>query len=178
MARWWNGRHAVLRRPCPPGVRVQVPPWSLDGCCPGGERDIMAPSEGAGPGSTPGRGTDRCFDGERDITRPCEGRVPGSIPGWSTVAELKAAARPGCEPGLCGFDSRRPPSGASAARRDEHPSCKGARAGSSSRRWLWIIFRPGPREGTEALNLGRVGSTPALAAREGRRCSTGRAPPS
>jgi hypothetical protein len=29
MARWWNGRHAVLRRPCPPGVRVQVPPWSL-----------------------------------------------------------------------------------------------------------------------------------------------------
>ena len=24
--------------------------------CPGGERDIMAPSEGAGPGSTPGRG--------------------------------------------------------------------------------------------------------------------------
>ena len=25
--------------------------------CPGGERDIMAPSEGAGPGSTPGRGT-------------------------------------------------------------------------------------------------------------------------
>src|SRR5579885_1080440 len=29
MARWWKGRHAVLRRPCPPGVRVQVPPWSL-----------------------------------------------------------------------------------------------------------------------------------------------------
>src|SRR5436190_1640864 len=29
MARWWNGRHAVLKRPCPPGVRVQVPPWSL-----------------------------------------------------------------------------------------------------------------------------------------------------
>jgi hypothetical protein len=26
-------------------------------CCPGGERDIMAPSEGAGPGSIPGRGT-------------------------------------------------------------------------------------------------------------------------
>src|SRR5690348_8115273 len=25
--------------------------------CPGGETDIMAPSEGAGPGSTPGRGT-------------------------------------------------------------------------------------------------------------------------
>src|SRR3954451_16854447 len=57
MARWWNGRHAVVRRPCPPGVRVQIPPWSLDGCCPGGERDIMAPSEGAGAGSTPGRGT-------------------------------------------------------------------------------------------------------------------------
>ena len=28
--------------------------------CPGSERDIMAPSEGAGPGSTPGRGTDGC----------------------------------------------------------------------------------------------------------------------
>src|SRR5207248_1603275 len=26
-------------------------------CCPGGETEIMAPSEGAGPGSTPGRGT-------------------------------------------------------------------------------------------------------------------------
>src|SRR5437588_10009184 len=26
-------------------------------CCPGGETDIMAPSEGAGPGSIPGRGT-------------------------------------------------------------------------------------------------------------------------
>src|SRR5262249_54388019 len=39
------------------GVRVQVPPWLLDDC-PGGETEIMAPSEGAGPGSTPGRGTD------------------------------------------------------------------------------------------------------------------------
>src|ERR1700757_4373601 len=28
MARWWNGRHAVLKRPCL-GVRGQVPPWSL-----------------------------------------------------------------------------------------------------------------------------------------------------
>src|SRR5713101_7657974 len=28
-ARWWNGRHAALRRPCPPGVRVQIPPWLL-----------------------------------------------------------------------------------------------------------------------------------------------------
>ena len=35
LARWWNGRHAVLRRPCPPGMRVQVPPWSLlaNGVC-------------------------------------------------------------------------------------------------------------------------------------------------
>lgn len=29
IARWWNGRHAALRRLCPPGVRVQVPPWLL-----------------------------------------------------------------------------------------------------------------------------------------------------
>ena len=130
-ARWWNGRHAVLRRPCPPRREGSSPPLVTGSCRPGGERDIMAPSEGAGPGSTPGRGTDPCFDGERDITRPCEGRVPGSSPGWSTVAEPKAVAGPGCEPGLCGFDSRRPPSWASAARRDEHPSCKGARAGSS-----------------------------------------------
>ena len=93
------------------GVRVQVPPWSPTQMVVAlvVKRDIMAPSEGAGPGSTPGRGTVCCFDGERDITRPCEGRVPGSTPGWSTVAELKAAARPGCEPGMCGFDSRRPP---------------------------------------------------------------------
>src|SRR4051794_35252712 len=31
-------------------------------------------------------------------------------------------------------------------------------------------YWPGPREGTEALNLGRVGSTPALAAPQCRRC--------
>src|SRR5262245_27036193 len=35
-------------------------PSTVHCCCPGGERDIMAPSEGAGPGSTPGRGTERC----------------------------------------------------------------------------------------------------------------------
>ena len=29
IARWWNGRHAALRRPCPSGVRVQVPLWLL-----------------------------------------------------------------------------------------------------------------------------------------------------
>src|SRR5262245_59816644 len=28
---------------------------------------------------------------------------PGSIPGRDTVAEPKAVAGPGCEPGLCGF---------------------------------------------------------------------------
>src|SRR5262249_4620232 len=64
------------------------------------------------------------FDGEREITRLCEGRVPGSSPGWSTVAELQAAARPGCEPGLCGCDSRRPPAGASTARRTSTPVVK------------------------------------------------------
>ena len=35
-------------------------PSTVHCSCPGGERDIMAPSEGAGPGSTPGRGTDSC----------------------------------------------------------------------------------------------------------------------
>jgi hypothetical protein len=56
------------RRPCFPGssngrtagsepVRVgSTPAPGTD--CPGGETDIMAPSEGAGPGSIPGRGTD------------------------------------------------------------------------------------------------------------------------
>src|SRR5207253_2310437 len=77
--------------------------------CPGGERDIMAPSEGAGPGSTPGRGTVlslECGGG----TPPCEGGgYAGSTPARDTVAEPKAAAGPGCEPGLCGFDSHRPP---------------------------------------------------------------------
>ena len=172
-------RHAVLRRPCPPWREGSSPSLVTGWCCPGGERDIMAPSEGAGPGSTPGRGAVHRFDGERDITRLCEGRVPGSTPGWSTVAELKAAARPGCEPGMCGFDSRRPPCCASAARWDEHPSCKGARAGSSPAAGSGSVFWPGPREGIGALNLGRVGSTPTLAARKrGRRCPTGRAPPS
>src|SRR4051812_18633105 len=37
--------------------------------------------------------------------------------------------------------------------------------------------QPGPRQGIGALNLGRVGSTPTLAI-DGRRRSTGRAPPS
>jgi hypothetical protein len=60
---------------------------------------------------------------------------------------------------------------------DKH-KYQGDACGFESRRWLWIFFWPGPRKGTEALNLGRVGSTPALAARKGRRCSTGRAPPS
>ncbi len=35
-------------------------------------------------------------------------------------------------------------------------------------------FQPGPREGTEALNLGRVGSTPTLVAARCRRCAMGR----
>ena len=35
-------------------------PSTVHCSCPGGEKDIMAPSEGAGPGSTPGRGTDGC----------------------------------------------------------------------------------------------------------------------
>jgi hypothetical protein len=46
-----GGRRALnslmLVRPQPPEL-----------VCPGGETDIMAPSEGAGPGSIPGRGTD------------------------------------------------------------------------------------------------------------------------
>ena len=29
LARWWKGRHAGFRAWCPPGVRVQVPPWLL-----------------------------------------------------------------------------------------------------------------------------------------------------
>ena len=41
-----------------------------------------------------------------------------------------------------------------------------------------LILMARPSEGTEALNFGRVGSTPALAAHIGRRCSIGRAPPS
>src|SRR5262249_6277400 len=65
------------RRSSKPNRRVRLPPGTLnDAGGPGGETDIMAPSEGAGPGSTPGRGTDVCFDGERDITRFCEVRVP------------------------------------------------------------------------------------------------------
>ena len=38
-------------------VRLQLPEL-VD--CPGGETEIMALSEGAGPGSIPGRGTDEC----------------------------------------------------------------------------------------------------------------------
>lgn len=60
------------------GVRVQLPPWSLDGRCPGGEKDIMAPSEGAGPGSTPGRGTDGC---------------PRSVPAARDRAKVEGEAR-------------------------------------------------------------------------------------
>lgn len=30
----------------------------IESCCPGGEMEIIAPSEGAGPGSIPGRGTE------------------------------------------------------------------------------------------------------------------------
>jgi hypothetical protein len=57
LARWWNGRHALLRRPCPPWREGSSPSLVTGSRCPGGERDIMAPSEGAGPGSIPGRGT-------------------------------------------------------------------------------------------------------------------------
>ena len=57
MARWWNGRHAALREPCPPWREGSSPSLVTVRCCPGGERDIIALSEGAGPGSSPGRGT-------------------------------------------------------------------------------------------------------------------------
>lgn len=43
-------------------------------CCPGGERDITAPSEGAGPGSTPGRGT-----GASVVKRTSRGRAKAEV---------------------------------------------------------------------------------------------------
>src|SRR5215471_1457051 len=93
------GRHTGLRNPCPPGVRVQGPPWSLSVALVVKRRSWLPPKEQVQVQLLAGVLFD-CFDGERDITRPCEGRVPGSIPGWSTVAEPKAVAGPGCEPGL------------------------------------------------------------------------------
>src|SRR5690349_2796848 len=41
----------------PTGREGSTPSLVTDGCCPGGETDIMALSERAGPGSIPGRGT-------------------------------------------------------------------------------------------------------------------------
>src|SRR5262245_52844067 len=36
-------------------------------------------------------------------------RYAGSTPAGDTVAEPKVAAGPGCDPGMCGFNSHRPP---------------------------------------------------------------------
>src|SRR4051812_10291184 len=55
-------------------------------------------------GSSPDRSTGRESEHPRSVpvrTRPCEGRRSGSIPDGDTVAEPKAVAGPGCEPGLC-----------------------------------------------------------------------------
>ena len=52
----WACRPRGRQSACTRQRRVRLPPRSTGSSCPGGERDIMAPSEGAGPGSTPGRG--------------------------------------------------------------------------------------------------------------------------
>lgn len=51
----FRGRLTAGRRALNPQVLARLQPPELG---PGGERDIMAPSEGAGPGSIPGRGAD------------------------------------------------------------------------------------------------------------------------
>lgn len=97
-ARWWNGRHAVLRRPCPPWREGSSPSLVTVGCA---------------------------------MVRLRHGVM-------KVVSRLGALA---LRKPVGGFDS-----------------CT---------TYCW----PGPRQGIEALNLGRAGSTPALAAVPGRRCS-------
>ena len=127
LARWWNGRHAVLRRPCPSrGVRVQVPPWSL----------LFVHAW-------------FCFTLSCGFKRwPSEGRLAGSTPAWGTAWVVSRLRALGLRNPVGRFDS------------------------------CTTYFWPGPRKGIGALNLDRVGSTPALAAKKSRRCSTGRAPSS
>ena len=73
-------------------------PSTVHCSCPAGERDIMAPSEGAGPGSTPGRGTASCLaDFER---RVYETRLAGSTPARPTGLE-RALAGAGDLPSHC-----------------------------------------------------------------------------
>ncbi len=66
--------------------------------CLGGETEIMAPSEGAGPGSIPGRGAEKCRSNEAN--RPVE-RLMTDVPGvWRKHAALRRRRS-------CRFDSCR-----------------------------------------------------------------------
>ena len=104
-----TGRHAVLRRPCPPGVRVQVPPWSLvrvalvvkgTSWLPPKEQVQVRLLAGVLSANVLGvcrwHATVRRSRVRFDSSRGCCGRT-------------QADRGPGCEPGGCGFDSHRPP---------------------------------------------------------------------
>ena len=66
----FRGRLMAGLRALNPPVLVRLQPPELD--CPGGETEIMAPSEGAGPGSIPGRGTDDHPRGVADARNPAK----------------------------------------------------------------------------------------------------------
>ena len=117
------------------GVRVRVPPWPL--IFPGSSNGRTAGSEPADVGSIPAPGSCVALVVKRTswlspkeqvqvrllagvltdrlgvVKRTARGlRRPSSLVRLlvgDTVAEPKVAAGPGCEPGLCGFDSHRPP---------------------------------------------------------------------
>ena len=109
----WNGAFGFsLRVPRSTLVRGSTPSPSAIGDCPGGETEIMARFERAGPGSTPGRGTsvlsteysvrsqlDVGVCGVTVCMRDCEPRGAGfdsrQIPDWST--------------GVCSWESKLPP---------------------------------------------------------------------
>jgi hypothetical protein len=70
---FFRGRLTAGRRALNPQVLARLQPPELG--CPGGETDIMALSEGAGPGSIPGRGTDLDPWGVVEARRPAKAEV-------------------------------------------------------------------------------------------------------
>jgi hypothetical protein len=126
MARWWNGRHAALRKPCPPGVRVQVPPWLLD--FPGWSNGRTAGFDPAGVGSRPASRVPRPPEldhpgGETAIARRFERRGPGSTPGRG-IGQESGVSGQGSEAGrsllisvgTCSWESSLPPKQAKKVR--------------------------------------------------------------
>jgi hypothetical protein len=90
LATFFRGRLRAGRRALTPLVLVRPQPPEL--VCPGGETDIMAPSEGAGPGSIPGRGawsraaSLECDGGTRRFERRGWGSIPHGDSSWCVVS--------------------------------------------------------------------------------------------